>query len=235
MKRIVVLTMVTFLACAKDEGPQPKAVIPGGGEAAPSDAVMLFDGKSMTGWMRRGGGPARCEVADGEMICKTGVGDTVSTEKFRDAQIHIEFNLPSMPEQKSQLRANSGVYLQGRYEIQVLDNFNNPTYANGHVGAVYGQHIPLANPSVGPGKWQTYDMVFHAPKCRDGKVTEPGSFTLLFNGILVQDHVPMTKATPGGLDEDVCQEGPLMLQDHSGFPGAPVTAMKFRRMWIRKL
>lgn len=235
LSAFVLTTLCAENACAQNDGPQPPAVRIAAGKA-PSDAVVLFDGTSLSKWKSRKGPQHKCDIAKGEMVCKTGVGDMISTETFRDAQIHLEFALPAMPNQRSQLRANSGLYIQGRYEVQILDNFNNPTYANGHSAAVYGQHIPLANPSLGPDQWQSYDLIFRAPQCdAAGKVTKPGSLTLLFNGVLVQDHVPMQKATPGGLDENVCQPGPILLQDHSGFPGAPMTALRFRNIWFRRL
>jgi hypothetical protein len=236
--RIGWMAVMALTACAQDEKlPQPPVVKPAAVvfAAAPSDAVVLFDGKSAEGWVTRDGKAARCEVARGEMICKTGVGDIVSKERFGSAQIHVEFALPKMLDQKSQMRANSGVYVQGRYEVQVLDNFQNPTYPTGHAGAVYGQHVPTANPSLGPEVWQAYDLLFKAPKCEGGKVTEPGRLTLLFNGVMVQNQVPIAEATGGSLDKDVCAPGPLMLQDHSGFPGAPMTALRFRNIWVRKL
>jgi hypothetical protein len=222
--------------CAQthDDGPQPRAVDPGGPGRAPSDAVVLFDGNDLSHWTVAGGGPAKCTIQEGAMACKTGAGDILSKEKFRDAQIHLEFSIPNMPEQKGQLRGNSGVFLQGQYEIQVLDSYHNPTYANGSAGALYGQYAPLVNASRPPEQWQTYDVVFHAPRCgADGRVTKQGTLTLLHNGVLVQDHVEIQKATPGNSADSVCQPGPLRLQDHSGFPGAPVTVMRFRNIWFR--
>jgi hypothetical protein len=164
------------------------------------------------------------------MSCRTGAGTIQSAEKFRSAQIHLEFNIPSMPDQKGQLRGNSGVMLQGRYEVQILDSYQNPTYADGSSGALYGQSAPQVNASRRPGEWQTYDIVFHAPRCApDGSVQTPGSLTLLYNAVLVQDHVPVVSKR-GCVDE-----GPLVLQDHSGFKGAPDTTMKFRNIWLRRL
>lgn len=223
------------VACAQTRGPQPPQVDPGGSGKAPSDATALFDGTTLDAWVRRDGGPPGCQIADHEMVCRTGAKDIMTKAHHTSAQIHVEFKLPSMLDQKSQLRANSGVYLQGRYEVQVLDSLNNPTYANGSAGALYGQQVPLANPSLGPEKWQTFDIVFHAPRCESGVFFRPGSLTLLFNGVLVQDHVPVEKATGGAVTADVCTPGPLLLQDHSGFPGAPATELRFRNIWIRKL
>jgi hypothetical protein len=230
--RILAMFVVAVgIACAqKPDGLQPVVVDPGAPGKPPSDAVILFDGRENSGWTTRDGKPSKCTVADGVMSCRTGVGSIQSTERFRSAQIHLEFNLPNMPDQKGQLRGNSGVLLQGRYEIQILDSFQNPTYADGSSGALYGQSAPLVNASRRPAEWQTYDIVFHAPRCApDGSVQTPGSLTLLHNGVLVQDHVPVMSK------RGCVEEGPLALQDHSGFKGAPDTTMRFRNIWLRRL
>jgi len=217
--------------CAqKPDGPQPVVAAPAEAGRPPSDAVILFDGWDNSGWSTRDGKPSTCSISDGVMNCRTGVGTIQSSARFRSAQIHLEFNIPSMPGQKGQLRGNSGVLLQGRYEIQILDSFENPTYADGSCGALYGQSAPLVNASRRPGEWQVYDIVFHAPSCApDGTVQAPGRLTLFHNGLLVQDHVPVV-AKKGCVDE-----GPLALQDHSGFKDAPDTTMKFRNIWLRRL
>lgn len=234
MTRLSCSLIAAFVMFAQDK--EPPAVNPGADGTAPSDAIVLFGGKSLDKWASRRGDGKLCETRNGEMVCRSGVGDIMTKEKFGSAQIHVEFNLPPMPNQKGQLRSNSGVYLQGRYEIQVLDSLNNPTYTNGMAGALYGQQVPLVNPSTGPGKWQSYDIVFHAPKCdASGKVTSPGSLTLIFNGVLVQDHVPVAKPTGGAVSENPCEPGPLLLQDHSGFKDAPMTKLRYRNIWLRKL
>ena len=217
----------------KDEGPQPRVVDPGSPTVAPSDAVVLFDGKDVSHWVReKDGQPCRCAVEDGVMACLTGVGDIVSKEQFRDAQIHLEFMPPDMPEQHSQLRGNSGVYLYAKWEIQILDSYQNPTYAEGAVGALYGQAAPLVNPARPPQQWSTYDMVFHAPRCDTaGNVTGLATVTVFLNGVLVQDHMPINRSA----QYKGCAEGPILLQDHSGFPGAPQTKMRFRNIWFRRL
>jgi len=213
-----------------DDGPQPRVVTPATASTAPSDAVVLFDGRDLSNWVRQDGQPARCRVEQGAIACTSGAGDIYSKQKFRDAQIHLEFSPPLMADQHGQMRGNSGVYLQGHYEIQILDSFNNPTYADGSLGGLYGQAPPLVNAARPPGEWQSYDIVFHPPKCDgQGKVTSKGTLTVLLNGLLVQDHVTM-RDTKGG-----CAPGPLMLQDHSGFENAPVTTMRFRNVWYRPL
>jgi len=234
MKRKIVpaafLLALGMAIAQKPDGPQPVAVEPGGLDKPPADAIVLFNGRDNSGWTTRDGKPSGCTAADGVMSCRTGAGTIQSTERFRNAQIHLEFNIPNMPDQKGQLRGNSGVMLQGRYEIQILDSFQNPTYADGSSGALYGQSAPLVNASRRPGEWQSYDIVFHAPQCApDGSVQTPGRLTLLHNGVLVQDHVPVV--TKRGCVE----EGPLVLQDHSGFKDAPDTTMRFRNIWLRRL
>lgn len=187
------------------------------------------------------GSPSKCTVADGVMTCRTGSGDAQSTDRFRDAQIHVEFNVPYMPGQRGQGRGNSGILLQGQYEIQILDSYRNETYADGSCAALYGQSAPLVNSCRQPGKWQTYDIIFHAPRCGpDGSMQAPGSLTLLHNGVLVQDHVPVRS-------ERCVAEGPLVLQDHGQFVGRKIatatgveegavdTPIKFRNIWMRRL
>jgi hypothetical protein len=216
--------------------PQPKVVDPGKPGQAPSDAVVLFDGRDLSKWTSRDGAALRWAVKDGVIVSTSvaaGSGktqDLVTKDGFGSAQIHLEFAIPSMPNQKDQARGNSGVYLQGRYEIQVLDSFQNPTYPNGSAGALYGRSAPLVNPSRPPEAWQSYDIVFHAPKCTpEGKFARPGSLTLLFNGVLVQDHTPVTGSR-------TCnpEPGPLLLQDHY-HPDAPNTPIRFRNIWLRPL
>ena len=239
---LVWLLFAGAAAAQTSEGPQPPVVEPGGPGKAPSDAIVLFDGKDNSHWMTMDGKPSKCTVADGVMICRTGAGDTQSTEKFRDAQIHVEFNLPYEPEMRGQGRANSGVILMGRYEIQILDSYQNPTYANGSCAALYGQSAPLVNSCRRPGEWQTYDIIFHAPHCAaDGTVETSGSLTMLHNGVLVQDHVSVRGR------RCVAGEGPIVLQDHSQYvgrkiataagvaEGAPDTTIKFRNIWMRRL
>ena len=232
MKRVV-LILAACCAMAQQE-PQPKVVAPGGPNKAPSDALVLFDGTDLFQWALADGAPARCRVENGEMLCRTGDGDIFSRQKFRDAQIHLEFNIPSMPDQHGQSRGNSGVYLQGRYEIQILDSYNNPTYPTGVCAALYGQAPPLVNASRPPGEWQTYDIIFHGPRCEAGKLLAPGRVTLLHNGVMVHDNVSIKDSGRGCLSDRAGEPGPLMLQDHN-YKGAPVTTMRFRNIWLRNL
>lgn len=230
--RFFLALMLCGIASAQQQ-PQPRVVTPG---VAPSDAILLFNNKDMTGWKTRNGETGKCSVANREMACRTGVGDITSDEKFSDAQIHIEFAVPNMPDQKGQLRGNSGIFVHSCYEVQVLDSYQNPTYADGSLGAIYKISAPMVNASRKPGEWQAYDMIFRAPKCdAQGNISRPGRLTILLNGVLVQDHVAIDKEGPGCLQENICQPGPIRLQDHSGFKDAPDTLMKFRNIWIRKL
>jgi hypothetical protein len=244
IERLVVFGYLALGAAyaQRSEGPQPPVVDPGGPAKAPSDAIVLFNGRDNSGWTRMDGSPSKCTVADGIMTCKTGALDTRSIETFRDAQIHVEFNLPLEPEMRGQGRANSGILLQNRFELQILDSYRNETYANGSGGALYGQSAPLVNANRPPGEWQSYDIIFHAPHCAaDGTVETPGTLTLLYNAVLVQDHVPVRAR------RCVPDPGPLVLQDHSQFvgrrigtasgvsEGAPDTTMQFRNIWMRRL
>ena len=223
---------------AADDGPQPRIVTPGaaGRTTPPSDAIVLFNGKDTTGFTKLDGSPSACKAIKGEMVCETGAGDIVSKETYTDAQIHLEFNIPNMPNQKGQMKGNSGAYLQGCFEVQILDGFQNPTYADGSLGALYGFRAPMVNASRPPGEWQTYDIVYRAPKCdTDGKIIKNGSATIFLNGILVQENTVIDKKGPGCRNQNFCGPGPLLLQDHSGFKDAPHTTMKFRNIWLRKL
>ncbi|MGI8990020.1 MAG: 3-keto-disaccharide hydrolase [Bryobacteraceae bacterium] len=209
------------------EEPQPRVAVPGNAGQPPSDAVVLFNGKDLSAWVYRDGRPAGWPIVDGALVCKSGTGNILSKRKMRSAQIHVEFATPYMPEAKSQARGNSGVYLQGRYEIQILDSYRNPTYANGSCGALYGQYAPLVNVCRKPGEWQTYDIVFHAPQCDgSGKLSKPGTVTVLQNGVLVQDRVTIQGITRSGNEDNICDEGSLMLQDHF-HPDVKETFMQF--------
>ncbi len=234
--RQLFLGFLIALPLAAQTEPQPRAVTPATApNQPPSDAVVLFDGKDLSEWVTANGSPAKCGVEDGAIVCKTDAGDIYSKRKFRDAQIHLEWMEPFMPEQHSQARGNSGVYLHGRYEIQILDSYNNPTYPVGACGALYGEYAPLVNASRPPEQWQTYDIVFHPPKCSpEGRLMERGSVTVFQNGVLVQDHSTIHNIGRGCQAEKIGEPGPLMLQDHN-YPGAPFTTMKFRNIWYRPL
>jgi len=218
--------------------PVPPVITPGTSSTqatpgkAPSDAVVLFDGKNLSEWLDKDGGPAKWKVENGyfEVVPKTGYIHT--KRAFGDCQLHVEFSEPVPPKGESQERGNSGVFLMGLYEIQVLDSYENKTYADGQAAAVYGQYPPLVNASRPPGQWQTYDVVFHGPRFdQSGKLLRPARVTVFHNGVLVQDNVELTGPTEHG-ERPPYKAGPeklpLALQDH----GDPV---RFRNIWMREL
>jgi hypothetical protein len=206
----------------------PPVVDPGPVGGPPADAVVLFDGKDMSKFRGERSPEPRWKLAGGVMET-TPNGGLLSKEEFGDCQVHVEWAAPSIVRGDGQGRGNSGVYLMGRYEIQVLDSYNNPTYPNGQCGAFYGHNAPLVNVCRKPGEWQTYDIIFHAPKKLTDGVLQPGSFTVLQNGVLIQDHVPVDgRSTTAAPLHGLATKGPLYLQDH----GNPV---RFRNVWVRRL
>jgi hypothetical protein len=198
----------------------------------PADAIVLFDGTDLSKWRAMDGSPARWVVTDKVMESVKGSGYIRTLRAFGDCQLHVEWASPSRVEGRSQGRGNSGVFLMGVYEIQVLDSFNNDTYPDGQAAAVYGQYPPEVNASRGPGQWQTYDIIFHRPHFDDGgKLLRPARVTVLHNGVLVQDNVEILGPTTW-MNRPPYQPHadklPLSLQDH----GNPV---RFRNIWIREL
>jgi len=225
---VIVVAALATMAASKNDAPDYVAPGPIGGP--PSDAIVLFDGKNLSAWKGKGDKEARWTVADGALITNR-TGNIFTKEEFGDVQLHVEWATPTEIKGKGQGRGNSGVYLQGRYEIQVLDSYwdSNPTYTNGQAGAFYGKFAPLVNPCRKPGEWQTYDIIFHAPKpAADGKEVVPGSFAVLYNGVLVQDHVPVKGSTTASAFKGAVPKGPIMLQDH----GNPV---RYRNIWVWSL
>jgi hypothetical protein len=215
-------------AAAKPEPPQPPVVDPGLPGRAPSDAIVLFDGKDLSQWRGDKGNPAGWTVRDGYTEVNH-TGSIFTREEFGDLQVHVEWASPAKVEGEGQGRGNSGVYLMGRYEIQVLDSYESKTYPNGQAAAFYGNAAPLVNACRPPGEWQTYDIIFHAPKQNPGGPIEPGAVTVLHNGVLVQDHVSVIGApTTAAPLKGMAAKAPLMLQDH----GNPV---RYRNIWVRKL
>lgn len=217
--------------------PHPGIVTPGNGAVAntpPSDAIVLFDGskESLAKWTSDNGGDAKWDLVEGGAMQVNGTGTIRTKDGFGDCQLHLEFATPAKVEGESQGRGNSGVFLMGFYELQILDSYENVTYADGQAAAVYGQTPPLVNSSRKPGEWQVYDIAFTAPRfAADGKLESPARITVFHNGVLVQNGTALTgpvahravveyKAHP--------KELPLGLQDH----GNP---MRFRNIWIRKL
>ncbi len=219
--------------------PYPHEVIPGATFAdAPSDAEILFDGKDLSKWTQSASEdgdqvPARWNLTDGTIEVKSGTGDLYSREKFGDSQLHIEWIEPEGITGRGQGRGNSGVFMQSRYEIQVLDSYRAPTYADGQAGAIYGQWPPLVNPQRPPGQWQSYDVVFTSPKFEDGKLVTPAYETVFFNGVLIHNHQKLNGSTGHQVipPYDIYDgTGRLRLQDHNS-----TRTVRFRNIWIRRL
>jgi len=230
----ILALLLTFIAHSQDSPPpQPHVVDPGGADKPPSDAVVLFNGVDLQQWVTREGTPTRCRVISAEMVCQTGDGDAMTIQRFRDAQIHVEFNVPYMPNQTDQLRGNSGVYVHGAWEVQILDSFENPTYPDGMLGSIYGFRPPLVNAARRPEEWQSYDITVRMPVCDlEGTLLKPARMTVLLNGVLIQDNTELDRLGPGHIDKALCDAGPLLFQDHGG---SETTTMKFRNVWIREI
>jgi hypothetical protein len=221
-----------------DARPRPFIITPGTFSTAdqpgkpPSDAVVLFDGTNLNAWRSaKDGGPAKWRVANGFMEVAGGTGDIVTEDSFGDSQLHVEFATPAPPINHSQGRGNSGVFLFGLYEVQILDSFQNLTYADGQASAIFGQSPPLVNASRPPGQWQSYDIIYTGPRFKDGKIAVPGYVTVLHNGVVTQNHTEILGTTgfhslPAVVVHD--PTGPIKLQDHS-YP------VRFRNIWIRPL
>lgn len=215
--------------------PQPTVVMPGTNFSEnappPSDATVLFDGNDLSQWRdQKTGGDPFWKVQDGVVI--SAKGNIVTTNQFGDIQLHLEFREPTPPKGSGQGRGNSGVIFMGHYEIQVLDCYNNPTYPDGAVGAIYSQHPPLANACRLPGEWETYDILFTVPRFdNNGKLAAPGYATVILNGIVVQNHQTIlgdTNAHAPGKFSSTNPTGPLVLQFHHN-------AVAFRNIWVRSI
>jgi hypothetical protein len=212
------------------------AVISVPANGIPSDAISLFNGKDLNQWQGAEGGVAKWKIVDGALVVVPKTGDIKTKESFCDMQVHVEWRTPTLITDdagkllESQARNNSGVFLQERYEVQVLDSYNNKTYSNGQAGSIYKQSIPLVNASRAPGEWQSYDIIFTAPTFTAEKLATPGYVTVLHNGVLVQNHFEIQGATEW-IGKPVYKAhdcAPLRLQDHGN-------AMNFRNIWVRKL
>ncbi len=223
--------------------PRPRQITPGTSSTQerpglpPSDAVVLFDGKDLSHWTTtakaKGSkpGPAAWKVANGYVEAVGNTGDLVSKEKFGDAQYHIEWSAPTEIDGTSQWRGNSGVLIMGMYEIQVLDSWNNPTYADGQAGAIYAQWPPLVNAVRKPGEWNSYDIIWEAPKFEGDKLVKPAFVTVLLNGVILHNRKEvmgrMTHRTVGTYAPHA-PELPLALQDHD-------TKVRYRNIWVRRV
>jgi hypothetical protein len=221
--------------------PLPPVVVPGEGTgftAPPSDAIVLFDGSEesfKTNWTDTKGNPSEWRIVDGALESVKRAGYIQTRQSFGSCQLHIEWAAPAQVSGDGQGRGNSGVFLMTQYEVQVLDSYDNPTYADGQAGALYGRSKPLVNASRKPGEWQSYDIIFHRPVFDEqGKVVRRATFTVFHNGVLIQDHVVLSGGT-GWMGPHAASEYkahpdklPISLQDH----GNPV---RFRNVWIREL
>ena len=213
--------------------PQPRVVVPGSrGGAAPSDAVVLFDGSDLFQWQGVDGNKADWKVESDYMEVVPKSGNIRSKDEFGDCQLHIEFASPVDVQGNSQGRGNSGVFLMGLYEIQVLDGYNNQTYADGTTSAIYGQYPPRVNACRPPGDWQSFDIVFEVPLYDGNLLVNPAYLTVLHNGLVVHHRQkalgPSGHRSLSNYSEVHGPRGPLMLQDH----GNPT---RFRNIWIRDL
>ncbi|QDU64572.1 hypothetical protein Pan216_54620 [Planctomycetes bacterium Pan216] len=206
--------------------PEPTMVEPGSATKAPSDAIVLFDGKDLSKWKDG----EKWRVEDG--IAYADKGYIRTKQPFGDCQLHLEFATPEEAKGKEQQRGNSGVFLMGKYEVQILDSYDNPTYFDGQAGAIYKQRPPMVNASRKPGEWQEYDIIFTAPRfAKDGKLSKPAYVTVLHNGVVIQNHTELEGETDYRVPPHYKKHAdklPISLQYH----GQPV---KFRNIWIREI
>ena len=213
--------------------PVPRVVTPGKTAAdAPSDAVILFDGKDFTNWQNYNGGEVKWKLDNNVMTVVPGTTDIKTKQEFGDCQLHIEWRSPTEVKGDGQGRGNSGIYLMGHYELQVLDSYKNPTYSNGQAGSIYKQYMPLVNACRPPGEWQSYDVIFIAPRFNaDSTLKSAARITVFQNGVLIQNNVSLWGNTAYiGIAkyEMHADKMPLLLQNHGD-------AVSYRNIWIREL
>lgn len=213
--------------------PVPPVVKPGEStNTPPSDAIVLFDGTNLTSWESEREGAADWTVEKGVLTVKPGTGGIKTNQAFGDVQIHLEWRSPSKVESEGQGRGNSGVYIMNKYELQILDSYNNKTYTNGQAASIYKQSPPLVNATKPPGEWNTYDIIFMAPRFNeDGMLTSPARITAFHNGVLVQNNFVLRGPTEYiGIPNYTAhaEKLPLHLQDHGNL-------VSFRNIWVREL
>lgn len=213
--------------------PVPRVVSLTTDKNIPSDAIVLFDGKDHTEWTssRNAGAPIEWTIENGVLTVAPGKGGIQTKREFTDYQLHIEWRSPEVVKGEGQGRGNSGVFMQGRYEVQVLDSYQNETYPNGQAASLYKQYIPLVNATKAPGEWQTYDIIWTAPRFNnDGVLISKARITVLHNGVLVQNNIELDGPTEYiGLPKYKAHgPGPIALQDHGDL-------VSFRNIWIREL
>ncbi len=221
------LSQITEPKASEVWEPEPRVVTPGQGTAPPSDAIVL----NTDAWQHKSGAAVNWKVHDGIMTVEKKTGAIFTKDNFGDCQLHVEWRAPSEIVGESQGRGNSGVYLQNKYEVQVLDSYNNRTYSNGQAGSIYKQSMPLVNAMSPPGEWNTYDIIFKTPRFNtDGVKISSGYVTVLHNGVLIQNHTQIMGTTEyiGFPKNPAHGDGPIQLQDH----GNPVS---YRNIWLRKL
>ena len=221
----------------RNRRPHPPVVTPGRpgtqdrAGTSPSDAVVLFDGDDLDAWYGPGKKPARWKVENGYMEVAPKAGTIETRKHFADCQLHLEWSVPPEVKGRNQGRGNSGVFLPGGYEIQILDSYKNVTYADGQAAALYGQKPPAVNACRPPGEWQRYDIIFTAPRFENGTLQSPAVVTMFHNGILVHNHAALIGRTAHKKVASYSPhppEGPIRLQDHK----SPV---RFRNIWVRPL
>jgi len=241
MKQILSLLILSFMITntdgqkpeeTEDWSRKPAVVTPGKGNQPPSDAIILYGGAGdINQWEHVDGGPAAWKANEALTVVPK-AGSIRTKKRFGDVQLHVEWRSPEVVEGKGQGRGNSGIFLMGLYELQVLDSYENETYYNGQAGSIYKQHIPLVNACLPPGQWQSYDIFFTAPRFNEnGSLDTPAYITVVHNGVLIQNHVEIKGSTAFiGKPEykEHADKLPLMLQDHSN----PVS---YRNIWIREL
>ena len=241
MKKIIPVIILSFIVLncnsqkpeeTEDWSHEPAVVTQGKGTLPPSDAIVLYSGaEDFDNWLHEKEGPAKWKAED-ILTVTPGAGGIKTKQGFRDIQLHIEWRTPEEVKGDGQGRGNSGVFLMEKYEVQVLDSYENETYYNGQAGSIYKQHIPLVNACRPPGKWQTYDIIFKAPRFNnDGSLDSPAFATVIHNGVLIQNHVELkgpTQFIGKTKYESAPEKLPLMLQDHSN----PVS---YRNIWVREL
>ena len=212
--------------------PEVKVVVPGTENTAPSDAFVLFDGKNTDAWQQADGKPIRWKNENNILTVVKDMGEIISKQSFGDCQLHIEWRSPMESDDlKGQQKGNSGVFFQGRYEVQILNSYKNRTYSNGQAGAIYKQHAPIANACRPVGEWNAYDIIFKAPRWRaNGSRETPGYFTVIHNGIVIQNHVEIQGTTEyiGAPQNKAHGDAPFKLQDHGN-------AVSYRNIWVRSL
>jgi hypothetical protein len=225
-KRCFIISLLAALpATALAASTQPKPSDETLGAKPPEGAVTLFSGESLSGWVKRDGKtPAAWPVAEGIMTVRG--GDIMTSARFGDFQLHLEFNVPYMPRARGQGRGNSGVYLAGIHELQVLDSYGLKPKDN-DCGAIYKQIVPAVNACKPPLQWQTYDVTFHKAVVEDGKVAKKARLTVVQNGLTIIDNAEISP-TPGGINLAAGQDGPILLQDHGN-------AVEYRNIWIKPL